>query len=115
MKRSDWGVRVSVSVALLLAVLRSVTPLGAVILAMLDNDPVAEGLTWIVNVNVPVAFTGRSTVVAKAPAPLVGPVTVPPPLLPVAVQIAAVTPVGKASATLAPLTSLGPALLTTMM
>jgi len=42
-------------------------------------------------------------------------VTVPPPLLSVCVQLALVTPAGRASATLAPLTALGPLLLTTMM
>ena len=47
--------------------------------------------------------------------PLAGPVTVPPPLLAVAAQVAAVTPAGSGSDTLAPVTALGPALLTTMV
>ena len=46
--------------------------------------------------------------------PLLGPVTVPPPLLSVCVQLAAVAPAGRGSDTLAPVTALGPLLLTTM-
>ena len=44
MDRSDWGVRVSVSLALLLAGLGSVTPAGGVTVAVLLSIPVAEGL-----------------------------------------------------------------------
>ena len=75
----------------------------------------AEGLTRTVKVKVTLALTGRSTVVARAPVPLLGPVTVPPPLLAVAVQVAAVTPAGRGSDTVAPVTALGPLLLTTMV
>ena len=53
--------------------------------------------------------------VARAPLPLVGPVTAPPPLLPVDAQVAAVAPAGRGSDTVAPVTALGPALLTTMV
>src|SRR5579883_1899667 len=113
--RSDWGVRVSVSVALLLAGLGSVTPAGGVTVAVLTRSPVAEGSIWTVKVKVTLALTARSTVVDRAPAPLVGPVTVPPPLLAVVVQVAAVTPAGKGSDTLAPVTALGPSFLTTMV
>jgi hypothetical protein len=68
-----------------------------------------------VKVKVTLALTGRSTVVARAPVPVVGPLTVPPPLLAVDVQLAEMTPAGRESDTLAPLTALGPALLTTMV
>jgi hypothetical protein len=44
---------------------------------------------------------------------LVGPETLPPPVLPVATQVAPVTPAGSGSKTLAPVTALGPGLLTT--
>src|SRR6516165_259017 len=108
MARSAWGVRMSVSLALLLAGLGSVTPAGAVTVAVLVRKPVAEGLIWTVKVKVTLALTGRLTVVARAPVPPLGPVTIPPPLLAVAVQVAAVTPAGRGSDTLAPLTTLGP-------
>src|SRR6476469_9103189 len=115
MDRSACGVSVSVSVAVLSAGVGSITPAGGVIVAVLLSVPVAEGSIWTVKVKVTLALTGRLTVVARAPVPLAGPVTVPPPLLSVAVQVTAVTPAGRGSATLAPLTALGPALLTTMV
>ena len=115
MDRSAWGVRVSVSVALLLAGSGSVTPAGGLTVAVLLSVPVADGLTWTVKVKVTLALTGRSTVVARAPLPLAAPVTVPPPVLAVAAQVAAVTPAGRGSDTLAPVTALGPVLLTTMV
>src|SRR5262245_4553326 len=115
MARSAWGVSVSLSLALLLPGLGSVTPAGAVTVAVLARVPVAEGAIRTVKVKVTVALTGRSTVVARAPAPLAGPATLPPPLLSVAVQVAAVTPAGRGSDTLAPVTALGPALRTTMV
>src|SRR5262249_26890245 len=99
----------------LLAGLGSVTPAGAVTVAVLLRMPVADGPIWAVKLKVTVAVTGRSTVVAKAPAPLLGPVAAPPPLLSGWGQLALGTPAGRASATLAPVTSLGPRLLTTMM
>src|SRR5262245_48877380 len=101
MARSAWGVRVLVSVSRLLAGLGSVTPAGGLTVAVLANVPVAAGLTWTVKLKVTVALRGRSTVVARAPLPLVGPVTVPPPLLAVVVQVAAVAPAGRGSDTLA--------------
>src|SRR5579883_608512 len=115
MDRSDCGVSVSVSVALLLSGLGSVTPDGGVTVAVLVKVPVAEGSIWTVKVKVTLALTGRSTVVDKEPVPLLGPVTVPPLALAVDVQLAAVTPAGRGSDTLAPVTSLGPLLLTTMV
>src|SRR6478752_7569784 len=115
MDRSALGVSVSVSVTLLSDGSGSVTPAGGLTVAVLARLPVAEGLTWTVKVKVTLALTGRLTVVARAPVPLLGPVTVPPPLLAVAVQVAAVTPAGRGSDTLAPVTALGPWLVTTMV
>src|SRR5262245_5903541 len=115
MDRSDRGVSVSVSVALLSVGSGSVVPAGGLTVAVLTREPVAEGLTRTGKVKVTLALTGRVTVAARAPVPLAGPVTVPPPLLAVAVQVAAMTPAGRGSETLAPVTALGPALLTTMV
>src|SRR5262245_10284014 len=115
MARSARGVSVLVSVALLLAGLGSNTPAGGLTVAVLVNEPVATGLIWTVKVKVTLAPTGRSTVVARAPVPALGPLTLPPPLLAVVVQAAAVTPAGRLSSTLAPVTATGPALLTTMV
>src|SRR5262245_33916613 len=105
---SAFGVSVSVSV-----VAKGVPP-GGVTVAALTNEPVTLGLIEAVNVKVTLALTGRSTMVARAPVPLEGPVTLPPPLV-VDVQVAALAPAGSASKTLAPVTALGPVLLTTMM
>src|SRR5262245_51827486 len=90
-------------------------PPGGVTLAMLTRLPVAVGSSWAVKLKVTVAPTGTLTVVARAPVPLVGPVTTPPPLPRLAVQVAAVTPAGRGSASAAPLAALGPALRTTMV
>src|SRR5215831_20380161 len=96
--KSAVGVSVSVS-----AVVKDDPP-GGVTVAALTNEPVALGLIVVVNVKVTLALTGRFTVVVRAPVPLVGPVTLAPPLV-VDVQAAA----------LAPVTVPGPVLLTTMM
>src|SRR4029450_1232133 len=115
MDRSAWGVSVSVSLALLSVGSGSVVPAGGMTVAVLTRLPVAEGLTRTVKVKVTVALTGRSTVVARAPVPLLGPVTLPPPVWPAKAQVAAETPAGRGSDTLAPVTALGPVLLTTMV
>src|SRR5689334_785532 len=108
MARSAWAASVSLSLALLLARLVSVTPAGGLTVAVLSRLPLAEGLTCTVKVKVTVAPTGRSTVVARAPLPPDGPVTLPPPLLPANAQVPPVAPAGRGSDTLAPETSLGP-------
>ena len=115
--RPVWGVRLSLSAALLLAGLVSVTPTGGLMVAVLVTEPVAEGSIWIVKVKVTLAPTGRSTLVDRAPLPLRGllALTPPPPLLVVNVQVAAVTPAGRGSDSAAPLAALGPALPTTMV
>src|SRR5262245_60934690 len=106
--RSAFGVSVSVSVVV------TAVPPGGVTVAASTNEPVTLGLIVVVNVKVTLALTGRLTVVAKAPLPLVGPVTVLP-LLVVDVQVAALAPAGSASKTLTPVAALGPVLLTTTM
>src|SRR5262245_41256586 len=115
MARAAWSVSESVSVSLLSAGLGSVTPLGGATVALLVSAPVAAGSIWTVNVNVTLALTGRSTVADRAPLPLLGPVTLPPPVAPANAQLAAVAPAGRESATLAPVTALGPWLRTTMV
>src|SRR4029453_8714285 len=113
MLRSYWMSSVSVSLALLSRGSGSVTPAGGLTVAVLARRPVAEGLTRTVKVKVTLAPTGRSTVVARGPVPLAGPLTLPPPVAPANAQVAAVAPAGRGSDTLAPLTALGPSLLTT--
>src|SRR5689334_7329284 len=113
MARSARGLRVSVSLALLSAGLGSVTAAGGLTVAVLVRAPVAAGLTWTVKLKVTLAPAGRSTVVARAPGPPDGPLTAPPPVAPANAQLAAVAPAGRGSDTPAPLTALGPRLLTT--
>src|SRR5262245_16814601 len=115
MDRSARAVSVLVSVVVLSVGSGSVTPGGGLTVAVLVSRPVAAGLTWTVKVKLTLAPAGRSTVVARAPPPLAGPLTLPPPVAPANAQEAAVAPAGRGSETLAPVTSLGPALLTTMV
>ena len=107
--RSACGVRLSVSVAPV------GVPPGGVAVAVLTREPVAVGSIWTVKVKVTVAPTGRLTVVARAPVPLLGPLTLPPPLAPAKAQVAAVTPAGRGSDSAAPVAALGPALPTVMV
>src|SRR5436305_1000863 len=108
---------VSVSIAVLLLRLGSVSPLGGVTVAVLTKEPVALALILAEKEKVTLAPTGRSTLVLKAPVPLPGLPTLmaPPPLAPTKVQLSLVTSAGTASLMLAPLATLGPALLTTMV
>src|SRR5215471_12480134 len=109
MDRSAAGVSVSVSVAGI------GDPPGGVTVTVLVSEPVALGLIVSVKLKVTLALTGRFTVVAEAPKPMSGPEMLPPPVLPVAVQVAAVTPPGSGSETAAPVTALGPVLLNTIV
>src|SRR5262245_6226958 len=68
MARSAWGVRVSVSLAVLSAGVLS--PGGTATVAVLVNDPVAEGLIWATAVKVVVPPGSRVTAVAMLPVPL---------------------------------------------
>jgi len=111
---------VSVSVALLFAGLVSVTPAGAVTVAVLDRVPAAalvERLPLVV-VKVTVAPTGILTVRLMLPLPVDEPLQVAPPVVvhvQLMVPLRAFVPVGKLSTTVAPVTALGPALLATMV
>src|SRR5262245_5415475 len=113
--RSALGIRGSVSVAVLLPGVGSVVPVGGLTVAVLVRRPVAEGLIWTVKVKVTVALTGRSTVVDRTPVPLSRPVTTPPPVAPANAQLPPVAKAGRGSDTLAPVTALGPWLVTTMV
>src|SRR5438876_248580 len=106
--RSGRGVRVSVSVAELLAGLGSLIPPGAATEAVLLKLPVAEGLMVPVKAKVTVAPGGRFTVWLMFPVPLAA--HVPPPAPP-QVQLAPVTVPGRVSITLAPVAALGPTFL----
>src|SRR5437870_1764204 len=117
MTRSATGAAVSVSVALLLLVLLSVVPLGAVTVAVLTRLPVAEDLAVPVTVKtteLPAPAAILTVALRLLPEPL-------PPLVTEAVPVVLdvhVTPVrfaGMVSATLAPTASLGPVLVTVMV
>src|SRR5579871_5582919 len=101
---------VSVSLAVLLAVLVSVAPAGGATVAALVRVPVAVALIAAMMVNVTLAPTGRSTVALMAPEPADG-AAAPPDV--VVVQVKPATPVGRASETVAFVTAAGPELLTT--
>src|SRR4029450_3387554 len=97
MDRSALGVSVSTSVALLSAGSGSVVPAGGLTVAVLVREPVAAGSIWTVKVKVTVAPAGRSTVVARAPLPPDGPVTLPPPVWLANAQVAPLAPAGSGS------------------
>jgi hypothetical protein len=100
------GVRVSVSVAVLLAVLGSVTPPGAATEAVLVKEPVAAGLIVPVAVKVTLPPEGSVTAWLMLPLPLAVHV---PPAVPRHVQVTPVRAVGNVSVTVAPVAVLGPA------
>jgi hypothetical protein len=106
--RSALAFNVSVSVALLLPGVGSVTPAGAVTVAVFDSEPVALGLMFAMTVYVTLPPTGRLTVALMLPEPLA--VHVPPPA-PTHVHESLVIAAGNVSATVAPVALLGPALL----
>ena len=102
----------SESVALLLLGVGSVTPPGAVTVAVLLKVPVAAAEIAVLTVKVNEPPDGRLIVEAlMLPEPLAGPV---PPPAPTPVHVA-VSDAGKVSATVTPLALLGPALLTVMV
>lgn len=103
----------SMSVEELLPGVGSVTPLGAVTVAVFEMLPVADDTTVPVTTNVTVPLTARSTVVAILPDPLAaahafGEVAVH-------VQVTAVSAAGNVSATKAPVTIAGPLFVTTIV
>src|SRR5579871_3791280 len=97
-------------VAVLLVGLASVVPEGGATVAVLVNVPVAVALIEATTVKVTLAPTGRSTVALMAPEPADG--AAAPPAV-VVVQVKPLTPVGRASETVAFVTAAGPELLTT--
>ena len=106
--RSACGGSVSVSVALLLPGVGSVTPTGAVIVAVLLSVPVALAEMFALTVKVNDPPDGRLMLLTLIfPDPLAGPV---PPPAPTPVHVV-VSEAGKVSATVAPVTPFGPALL----
>src|SRR5436305_1126814 len=107
MARSALAASVSLSVAELLPGVGSVTPAGAVTVAVLDSVPLAAVERVPVAGQVTLPPLGRFTVSLTFPEPEA--VQVPPPA-PTQVQVQ-VSDAGKVSATVAPVASLGPALL----
>src|SRR5258706_533398 len=107
------GVMVSVSVALLLPGVGSVTPAGALTVAVFATLPVAPAPMLAMTVYVIVLPTGRLTVSLILPLPLAVKPDAPP--LATAVNVSLVTAAGRTSPTLAPVTLLGPLLVTTIV
>src|SRR5437660_12471687 len=117
MARSDTGAAVSVSVELLLAVLESVVPLGAVTVAVFTRLPVAEDRAVPVTVKtteLPDPAAMLTVALRVLPEPVAPLVTA---ALPVVLEVH-VTPVrvaGMVSDTMAPIASVGPLLVTVMV
>ena len=112
MPRSGWGANVSVSVALLLKRLGSVTPAGGATLAVLERVPVAPAATVPESVYVAVPPTARLTVSLMLPAPLALQLD---PGDAEQVQVAPSSELGRTSVTVAPATPSGPASETTIV
>jgi hypothetical protein len=110
--RSAVGTSVSVSVAESLPATGSVTPTGAVTVAVLTRLPVASGSTSAVSVYVADEPAGRSTTSAMSPVPAGAHVA---PAAPVHVHVTFDRMAGTTSSTDAPETSDGPALATTIV
>jgi hypothetical protein len=96
----------------LFAGLISVTPAGAVTVAVLTRFPVAETLTVAVTVKVADPPEGKFTVALMSPFPLGGPVA---PSAYTAVHVGNVSDAGSVSATVAPVAPNGPAFDATIM
>jgi hypothetical protein len=111
-ERSAVGVIASVSVAELFPGVGSVTPAGAVTVAVFSSVPVAVGDSVAVTVKVATPLAARSTVAAMSPAPDTGQEL---PAEARHVQAAPVSPAGKSSVTATPMAALGPALAVTMV
>src|SRR5437764_1490576 len=106
MERSACGVSVSLSVELLRSGERRVGKVGGVTVAVLLSVPVAVALIVPVAVNTTDAPEASSTVVLMLPEPLA-------PF--VAVQLTLVNVLGNMSVTVAPVTALGPLLVTVIV
>ena len=106
-ERSADGLRVSVSVAVLLPGVGSVVPVGAAMVAVFAKVPVAEALTVAVSVYVAVAPSGRLMVSVMLPVPDAAQVA---PGDGTQVQVAPVSVAGRVSVMVAPAAFDGPAL-----
>lgn len=113
MDKSDVGVNVSVSLAVLFAELPSVEPAGAATVAVFVTVPVAMLATVVLTVNVAVPPESKLTVVVILTVPLEAPQLEPAEALQVHEPMTSL--VGMMSVTSAPTTALGPELLTTMV
>src|SRR4029077_9040936 len=109
--RSATRLTVSVSVALLLPGVGSVTPAGAATVAVLAIEPVALPAPLALTVNVAVPPLSRLTNTEMLPLPLAGQLE---PADAAQVQVPKVRPDGAVSVTVAPVTALGPLLVATM-
>ena len=104
--RSARGVRVSVSVAVLLAPVGSLLPTGAVTVAVLTSEPVAVDEMVADTVNVAVPETARLTDALMLPLPEAGQVD---PAVAAHVQVTDESVAANVSETVAPTIAEGPA------
>src|SRR6266508_4528607 len=102
-------------VGVVLGVLGSVVPLGGVTVALLTNCPVVPLGTVPLRLKVAVPPLTRLTVVAMLPVPLAAPQLLGAVALHVQVNPAPCSAAGSGSETAAPVTSLGPLFVTTMV
>ena len=105
--RSARGVSASVSVAVLFAPDGSLLPTGAVMVAVLTNEPVAVEEIVALTVNVAVPATPRLTLALMLPLPDAGQLD---PADAAHVHVTPVSVAGTVSATVAPLITEGPGL-----
>src|SRR5436305_1920544 len=104
---------VSVSVAVLLPGVGSVTPAGTATVAVFDNVPDAPAVSVALTVYVIVLPAGIVTVSLMLPLPLALKPVAPP--LAVAVQVCVASAAGNVSVMVAPVTLLGPLLVATIV
>ena len=110
---ADTGVRLSVSVAVLLPGVGSTTVGGTMMVTVLAMVPVAPGAIAAVTVYVAVPPLSSETSSLRGPLPLALPQADPTEAA--QVQLVKVTPAGGLSTTFAPATAFGPALLATIV
>src|SRR6266540_1918172 len=102
-------------VAVLLAGVGSLTPLGGVTVVLLTNCPVVPLGTVPLSVKMALPPLTRLTVVAMLPVPLAAPHALGAVAEQVQVNPAPLSAAGNGSLTVAPVTSLGPLLVTTIV
>ena len=111
--KSETGWKSRATVDELLAELGSAMPLGCATVAVFVSVPVAVLAACAVNVKVAVPFTARFTVVLRFPVPLVAVQLEPADAA--QVHVAPLNVAGKLSVTVAPVTAIGPLLVTTIV